>query len=92
MSINLDIHAVVVGLLLIGWLVVRLVTEYLFRIEHKPRMWVHQVCFVVYRAGCKVSRFFHRFQPNGWLSELPYKLMPLPLCRIAMDMMQEGEL
>ena len=89
MTENLDIHALLFGFLLLGWLVVRLVTQYLFRIEHKPRTWAHRVCFVVYRAACSLSRFFHRFQPYGWLTDLPYNLLPLPLCRIGMALMRE---
>ena len=53
-SLSLDVHALVVVFLLLVWLLVRLVTEYLFRIEHRPRTWVHQICFVVY------SRSFQR--------------------------------
>lgn len=87
---SLDIHLQIVAVLLLGWLVVRLLTEYLFRIEHSPRTWVHRLCFVVYRTAIALSGLLNRIEPHAWFVEIPYKLLPLPLCRIGFQMMQDG--
>lgn len=87
---SLDIHFQIVAVLVVGWLVVRLLTEYLFRIEHRPRTWVHRLCFVVYRTAVALSRQLNRIEPHAWFVEIPYMLLPLPLCRIGYEIMQEG--
>ena len=92
---SLDIHFQIVLFLLFGWLLVHLLTEYLFRIEHAPRTWVHRACFLIYRPALRLEDYLHTTWlwhcRTAWLCELPLKLLPLPLCRIAMDIMQESE-
>lgn len=80
-----DVRILIAAVLLLGWLAVRLLTEYLFQIEHKPRTWVHRTCFVVYRRACWLSRSLNRWSVPAWLVELPYTLLPLPLCRIGYE-------
>lgn len=77
-----DLHIQIAAFLLLGWLAVRQITQYLFLVERKPRSWVHQACFVVYRRACWLSRFLNLWRAPAWLVELPYTLLPLPLCRI----------
>lgn len=78
-----DVYALIAVLVLLGWLLLRRLTDYLFRIEHQPRTWVHLACFAVYRTAARVVRLLRRWDDAPeWLRELPYTLLPLPLCRI----------
>lgn len=87
---SLDIHFQIAAVLVVGWLLVRFLTEYLFRVEHRPRTWVHYLCFVVYRMAVALSQRLNRIELLARYVEIPYKLLPLPLCRIGYQIMQDG--